>query len=137
MLDACNEVDRAALLQTEVGAAVRPDARVAYTTPFWKIFGSLIRETLTCRACGKTVITHPMRCTHTIVLPAEDRAGDDAQIETLIMNQLGYEPLDDDDTCERDPASPEDGGCDARGTRYKATEVLDAAPVLVLHVLRL
>ena len=50
------------------------------------------------------------------------------------MNQLGYEALND--TCERDPASPEDGGCDGRGTRYKATEILDAAPVLVLHVLR-
>ena len=121
-------------MQTEVGTAVRPDARVAYTTPFWKIFGSLVRETVTCRACGKRIISHAMRCAHSIVLPVEEQAGEAFTIETLFMNQLGYEPLDD--ICERDHEVPDDGGCEARGARYKATEVLHAAPVLVLHVLR-
>jgi len=134
MLDACNEADLQALWQTEVGRDVRRHARVAYTTPFWKIFGSLTREEVTCQACGKSIVTHAVRSTHTIILPEEEPQGSFHTIETLFMNQLGNEPLND--VCAPEPGSPELGGCNAENTRQKSTVIIHSAPVLVLHVLR-
>ena len=135
MLDTCNEIDFQALQRTEVGANVLPMSRIAYTTPFWKLFGTLVREETHCATCAKSTIDHVYKSTHTIVVPEAGRH----LIENVFMDQLGHEPLGSleiPDHCTYDPATPELGGCNARNTRHKTTTILQCAPVLVLHLLR-
>ena len=135
MLDTCNNIDFQALLRTEVGAGVLSTSRIAYTTPFWKTFGSFVREETRCNACGKQTIDHVYKSTHTVILPQTGRH----LIEDVFMQQLGCEPLGSShtpDRCEHDATKPEYGGCNAFNTRTKHTTLLHSAPVLVLHLLR-
>ncbi len=109
MLDACNAHYFRSLRLTVPGRAARPEGRVAYTTPSWKLFGSLVRETITCTACDNTIIDHTFKSTHTIVLARHELPGGAGIIENQLMNQLCHERLQY--YCDRDPGAPELGGC--------------------------
>ena len=75
-----------------------------------------------------------MKSVHSIVLPSEESLEQKPTIETLFMNQLGDEPLED--MCLRDEEAPRLSGCGMRGCRHKKTILVHVGPVMVLHVLR-
>ena len=135
LLDTCNDLDYAALRQTQVGMDVQRSDREAFTTPFWQIFGSRVCERTTCSACGKISTQIMYRNLFTVTLPSMG----DHYLQPLFMDQLGFERLGDDtspDVCTFDPAYPALGGCLAQHRRHKETVIEHSAPVLVLHLLR-
>ena len=122
LLNACNDVDMKAAAGLGLGpiGAYTP---TAHTTPYWKIFGSLTRQTTRCAPCARSTTKYEACTGFSLALPDGGRH----RIEEIFAGSLGLEPLHDDCVC----GAP-------RGSRTKHTEILpERTPqVLVLHLKR-
>ena len=122
LLTACDAVD----LHTfrNIDEHVRPDSSTAYTTPHWKLFGALVRETTKCSNCPHLIIKHDVCSSFSVAVP---RAGHPT-IETLFTDTLGHEPLDD--------AADRCAHCGRHRCRSKETVLVRKPQVLVVHLKR-
>ena len=135
MMHACNAVDLRAAQRLEVGSDLLSDSRTAYTTPFWKMFGSRVCDKMRCDGCGKVTLNNAYRCAFTAAVPTTGVH----LLEDLFMAQVGIERLGTEqapDICELDAAAPERSGCGARNKRTKMVTINEGAPILVLQLLR-
>ena len=123
LLGACDALDLAAFRALAVGGGVRADGAVAYTSPHWKMFGALTKQTTRCSRCPRIVEQYAMLNTLPVAVPLHGRP----TVEALITETLGNEPLDDpDDRCP----------CGATGARTKTTTMVRKPEIFVLHLKR-
>ena len=122
LLLAVNEVDLRAARALGIGP-VEEGTSTAHTTPFWKIFGALVRQTTRCASCNRRIVKVEMFTGFSLPLP---RTGQPS-VEDLLTQFFGDEPLEDHCAC----GAP-------RGSRTKHTELVRgrSPEVLVLQLKR-
>ena len=98
--------------------------RVGFTSSVWRIFGSMVRSTSECEACGKQVIKYEM----VQMFSLSFSPGPALTVEGLFAFHFQREALARDDRCA--------DGCGVRGRRSRVMDVVSWPRVLVIHLKR-
>jgi len=128
LLDRCNEIDLldySSISTDSIDSPLWRNSLLAYTTPFWQIFGALTLQVTRCARCTKTTESYQMQSTFSIAVPQSGTP----LIEELFANSLGTENLEDTDRCTNEH-------CRRVGCRAKTTTLVRPPQVLVLHLKR-
>ena len=123
LMTACDAVDLNAFRGLHSLPALRDHDPIAYTTPHWKIFGALTKETKRCRSCPRVVENHALHASFTVSVPEEGTP----RIEDIFRDAMGQEDLDADARCEH---------CQRSGCLFKETVLMRMPDVLVLRLKR-
>ena len=117
----CDITDFLKFKSFDFAAGVRDDSPSAFTTPHWKIFGSLVKSSTNCASCLHVIDKYEMMSSFSLAVPDQG----EHNVETLFADSLGHETLDD--ICP---------SCSASRQRSKTTVLQRSPQVLVLHLKR-